>query len=364
MKEVTCPKCSTPIPVRVESADDRGRVRLSCRECSAKVLIKVNKRALKLSPDIPQTELPPEPPLVELTPEQLLVWAVVVYTLDAKKVSGARRALLSLSRFRSNPNKLHDVTDELPFVIGGLKRTDAAYLEEEFDKLGAECETGPHAWLLDEDMVPVPPDERGRLANLDPEETDEVETAHDDGELEVAFDFEEARTGTESWLAFDEEPESLPEGAAAALDTSSSQPITAEVLAEEYDSFSFSDFEPSESFLNGAGVPGLDLPDTEESLSDVSANPGFPIVTVGALPGMPRVLGGVMTRVVLRSTEMGDDPDGAIGDAMAAGRQQLQEHAEAMGASAVVGTQTTQSAVPGSSGWLWILVLSGTAVGP
>ena len=361
MQELPCPKCATIIPVRVETADDRGRVRLECDACSAKVLIKVNPRALKISPDIPQTEVATDDiPMITLSPEEMAVWAVVVHDVPDKKIGGARRALLTLPRFRANPNKLHDVTSSLPFIIPGLKRTEAAHLEEEFEKLGAGCETGPQSWLLGEDLKPIPLDDRGGLPRLDPAWTDEVATVDvAAADVEIAFDFGEARNGAESWLS-DDAVEHLGDGSAEALDTTSSQPITSEALVEEYDAWAFEDDDLSrDDDLLSADPPGVSLPDTEEG----RGSQGFLVVTVDALPGLRRILGGVSVQVTLASNVIGADADQAITEALAQGSRRLRQAAEALGAEAVVGLRTSQSAVPGASGWLWILVLSGTAVG-
>ncbi len=375
MQQLPCPKCSTPIPVRVETADDRGRVRLACLECDAKVLIKVNPRALKLSPDIPQTKPEPEVPTVRLSPEEMAVWAVVVHALDGRKVSKARRFLLTLPRFRSNPNKLHDATNELPFIISGLKRKEAAFLEEAFEKLSAKVETGPQVWLLDEDLEPIPPDVRGPLPLVSETWTGEFE-AFDAAvaDVDVSFDLSESRSGNGSWLSFDGgedngtpslpeiDDESLVEIEIEALtdidslsDTEASESVTNEVVVEEFEGFDFGD--PFES--------GLALPDTEEGANEgfSQTNGAFPVVTIDRLPGLGVIYGGVQARVAITSTVIGDSPDDAIASALASGEQQLASRASALGASGVVGLRTSQSAVPGPSGWLWILILSGTAVG-
>jgi len=339
------------------------------------VLIKVNPRALKLSPDIPQTVPEPEVPTVTLTPEEMAVWAVVVHALDGRKVSKARRSLLTLPRFRSNPNKLHDATDELPFVISGLKRSEAAFLEEEFEKLSAKVETGPQVWLLDDDLEPVPPDVRGPLPLVSETWTGEFEAIDVEvAEVDVSFDVGESRNGSGSWLSFDPSDDngtpSLPEledeslveieiEAVADLDhagdSEASESVTNEVVVEEFPGFDFGD-----SYENG-----LSLPDTEEGANEgfSQTNGAFPVVTIDRLPGLNVIYGGVQARVAITSTVIGDSPDEAIASALANGEQQLASRASVLGASGVVGLRTSQSAVPGPSGWLWILILSGTAVG-
>lgn len=364
MQQLPCPKCSTPIPVRVETADERGRVRLACLECDARVLIKVNPRALKLSPDIPPT--PPEEPREDWSPEELTLWAVVIHEATAAQIGGVRRILLGLPRFRSNPNKLHDATDELPYVIFGLKRTEAAKLEEGFAEAGVDCEAGPQVWLLDEDMAPWPHDTRGPAPDVDGASTEEFESEEDSGEVEIAFDFSQSRNGDEAWLSdlegSTDDLEVYSEGLAAldgdatGVDTSSSQPITSEVLVEDFDSYSFSDFEPSESLFDGS-VP---LEDTEDGPKEQD---GFRVVTVQTIPGLTRVLGGVQAQVTRMSTAIGEDPDATIQAAIEEGRSQLAWAAQEMGAEGIAGLRITQSAVPGPSGWIWIVLLAGTAVG-
>ncbi len=390
MQQLPCPKCSTPIPVRVETADDRGRVRLACPACNARLLIKVNPRTLSISPNIPQVQEPPPEPLpIHLTAEQLAVWAVVVHGIEAEHIGEARRALLTMPRFRSNPNKLHDATDQLPFVIGGLHRTEAARLEEQFDTLTADFESGPQAWLLDDDLKPIPPSARGSLPDLDRGWTDEFDPLHgESNDLDVSFDLAEARSGDDLWPSYAaEQPDEgeLAEIEDDALDLltpavtdpagtpSATEPalsITNEVAVEDFDEYDFDEeYSPSGEFFTAGGGTAISttaLPDTEESAAEdgSTSRPAMPVVTIDRIPGMDVVLGGVQTRIALTSTLIGANPDDVIGAALDDGQRRLRKQAAALGAGGVVGLHTSHSAVPGPSGWLWILILSGTAVRP
>lgn len=373
--------------MRVDTADDRGRVRLACIECDARVLIKVNPRTLKLSPAIPQTkEAPPEVPRVRLTAEQMAVWAVVVHEITENATNGARRALMTLPRFRSNPNKLHDVTSDLPFVIAGLKRTEAAFLEEQFEQLDAKFENGPQAWLLDERSQPVPPDVRGPVPMLDPSWTDDFEALEREAsDVDISFDLSDGRNGSDSWPSFLAEPAEDDEAALTEIEddelgplsgddeasalTGSPLSITNEVVVEDFDGFDFDESsEANLDFVVSASnnvMSALALPDTEERAVERSTTvSAMPVVTVERLPGMGVVYGGVHAQVAISSTHIGENPDEAIAAAMHEGERRLMEGASSLGAEGVVGLRTSQSAVPGPSGWLWILILSGTAVGP
>ena len=164
VRTISCPKCPAGVPVPVEDADSRGRVRLVCDSCGTRVLVKVNPRTLKLSPDIPLSTANPG-----FVPERHFsgMWALVVYTLGQAEQSSFRHALLTMPRFRGNPNKLHDETAALPYVLHSLKQKETVFLSEELRKLQAEYESGPLEWLLDDSMIPLPKELRGPRPSID-----------------------------------------------------------------------------------------------------------------------------------------------------------------------------------------------------
>jgi DNA-directed RNA polymerase subunit RPC12/RpoP len=163
---VACPRCGTPnlIEERDQAAD--GRVRTRCTDCDAKLLIKVNRPDLRVADDIPAT---PEgadadlglaterlAPLSELEIDlgdegerERDTWHVlVVHELADDRVGDLRRALLGLPRFRRNPNKMQDVTAELPYVIPDLNPEGLAQLKGLLVDAGARWETGSRHALL------------------------------------------------------------------------------------------------------------------------------------------------------------------------------------------------------------------------
>ena len=149
MRKISCPKCSTDVPVPADQADHRGRVRLVCRNCGARVLVKVNPRALKLDPAIPSSKSVQRSssPGTPLPVQSSGVWAVVVNNLPQGAEDEARAALLTLPRFRANPNKLHDLTQELPYVLHGLTGKECRHLEHALSNLAVQMESGPQEWL-------------------------------------------------------------------------------------------------------------------------------------------------------------------------------------------------------------------------
>jgi hypothetical protein len=79
---------------------------------------------------------------------------LVVRALESPRVGDLRRQMLTLPRFRRNPNKLHDLTATLPFVIPGITRREAAFLMEHVELLGGDAESGAEIDLLGPDGKP------------------------------------------------------------------------------------------------------------------------------------------------------------------------------------------------------------------
>ncbi len=53
--QVDCPRCGASNYINEAGADDAGKVRTACKDCSARLLIKVNRPDLKVNPGIPET---------------------------------------------------------------------------------------------------------------------------------------------------------------------------------------------------------------------------------------------------------------------------------------------------------------------
>ena len=199
---VTCPKCSTKVEIDPSERDDSGRVRLACADCGAKLLIKVKAQKLKLDDNIPEegaadADTPARPSRtggsldlgalevstgVDDTSDEAdasdASWVVVVEALGDARITAIRTTLMRVPRFSRNPNKLHDLTDELPFVLGGIGEADAKQLEGTLAALGTTCRVGPESKLLDASGRPVTEPEEGLV--VAGEEDDES------GELVVA----------------------------------------------------------------------------------------------------------------------------------------------------------------------------------
>jgi DNA-directed RNA polymerase subunit RPC12/RpoP len=150
--QISCPKCGESIPVDHAEADDTGKVRLQCGECSARLLIKVNRPELKVDQSIPLTPAPEPAPdvpqngrldeLDDLSIERSTgdddgSRTVVVRSLPAGAMSELRRALFLVPRLSSNPNKLMQLLAQLPYRFEGLTEAEADTLEGRLDELGA-----------------------------------------------------------------------------------------------------------------------------------------------------------------------------------------------------------------------------------
>ena len=237
-----------------DQADHRGRVRLVCRNCGARVLVKVNPRALKLDPAIPSSRSVQRAssPGTPLPIQSSGVWAVVVNNLPQGAEDEARAALLTLPRFRANPNKLHDLTLELPYVLHGLTGKECRHLEHALSNLAVQMESGPQEWLLDERLIPLAPDLRGPRPRVQPDGDYEPFEDVNSGSWEIDFlGGRKSRSKLEAISAV---------GAAAA------------VPAEDTPSFSDMSFAP-EDRSDPWGDAANATPDEPEELQEVEPEP-------------------------------------------------------------------------------------------
>jgi len=435
VRTISCPKCPAGVTVPLEDADSRGRVRLVCDSCGARVLVKVNPRALKLSPEIPLS-----------TANQGFVherhfsgmWALVVYKLGASEQNTFRRALLSMPRFRGNPNKLHDETAALPYVFHGLKRKETVFLNEELRKLHAEYESGPLEWLLDGSMTPLPEQVRGPLPNIEVIDEPEVEVLsavpgssweirYDGGrtsrvdlpvppeELLTPASEEQEQPGDPASL-FDAQGASYPSPAANSRQTDTPRPPkrrwatppqspwnndlrsphpgapldganlsgvadeVSRIVAQRLDSTDEAvlsiEFEQADMETTGAEQPKaansppelaeLSSPPTLGNLSASRAGTAidddFAIVSINKLPGHTVHIGTLHTTISVSANELGVGFQTSIDGALAGAHNVLQQRAQKLGGTAIVGLRVTQSAIPTKDGWMLLLVLTGTAV--
>ena len=167
---VACPRCGAKIDVASGETADDGRIRVPCTGCDAKLLIKVNRPDLKLDGSIPTSngeELAPLAADRSTSLEALEQFSidvgsgeyssggaglrvVVVQSLPEEGLDELRRRLIRIPRFRRNPNKIHDATAELPYVLTNLEMEDEEDLEAMVVRLGGACVAGPEWRILDE----------------------------------------------------------------------------------------------------------------------------------------------------------------------------------------------------------------------
>ncbi len=425
VRTINCPKCATPVNIPVDEADTRGRVRLVCGTCGARVLIKVNPRALKLSPDIPVTVT--NPGLVPFDREYSGYWAVVVHELDTAQQGALRRSLLSMPRFRSNPNKLHDATGSLPYIFHGLKRTEALFLGEELDRLSGVSEAGAQEWLLDENMRLRSRETRGpRPRSMDDDSDIEVLSAVPSSSWEVQFDGGRpsrtdlrphehlapagGRYGTQPSLSPVGRLQQQQDAALSAEEmgaptnppTGTPRPPTTPDprlfqsfpgdLAEEPSRRSVPSFADPQS-LGGADLTAIaaeatriaKLSNPEAEPVDVPTEPDsieidglfhdaaqgefedyqdddFAIVSINELPGRKFHIGTLHTTISVSANELEVGPQMSIDVALDRAHAVLQQKAQELGGTGIVGLRVTQSAIPTKTGWMLVFVVSGTAV--
>jgi|GEM_PF-4073750 len=392
------------------------------------------------------------------------MWGLVVYEIPRDLQSPFRRALLSMPRFRGNPNKLHDATAELPYVFHGLKRGESVFLDEELGKLGAQFETGPQEWLLDESMIPLAADLRGPRPSIgDPESDVEVLSAVPGSSWEIRYDggrpsrtdlkvskellpSKEARNngryGTQPSMpplqrlvpqaspslpvaatapspqlqarSASPRPMSLPAAPSPSPPTPPSParstpddiaplasnddylwqkpPETSEPLEEAFSAYSSQD-------AYGAEAPTLDPGDLQnmawqasqmgseaeaEAVAAATVAPlppapaaepapafvpetehyddSFAIVSINEIPGRKFHIGAIHTTISVSANELDVGSQTSIDVALEQAHAILQQRAEELGGTGIVGLRVTQSAIPTKAGWMLVLVVSGTAV--
>jgi hypothetical protein len=197
--QVSCPKCFSQIDVG-EKPDDEEKVRVRCKTCGAGLMLKLNRRELRLSADIPvsRAELPAItddilaiatasgsfPPI---DPESaaaegmesitgLSPWAAVIDDAAAVTPDVARGALKTLPRFRREPGRMGVLDGPLPWIFAGITKREATFVRDRLAELGASARCDVETVLLDGDGRPAPP--------AAPIETDSEESF--DGEVDTA----------------------------------------------------------------------------------------------------------------------------------------------------------------------------------
>lgn len=169
--QVNCPGCGEEVAVEgAETAPD-GRVRLRCPGCDSRLLIKINRPDLKVDDKIPTDNGDGEDAALPVDRTAALealerfeidvgsgeyashgagMRVVVVQELSEAGREVLKRSLIRIPRFTRNPNKIHDATAELPYVLVGLEADEADELEALIVEEGGACVAGPEWRLLDE----------------------------------------------------------------------------------------------------------------------------------------------------------------------------------------------------------------------
>ena len=420
--QIKCPRCETSIPVDPESRDDAGRVRLRCPDCDAKLLIKVKAPPLKVDDAIPPTEQEPNggdeeaarlPGLGDIVIDTGAArddeeddangdegpWMLLVIDLPYLEVGELRRLMMRIPRFSRNPNKLHDLTNELPFTLGGITEAEAVRLETSVLGMGGTCRSGPEAELLDSSGRPQLEDdpdeflpEPGLLVagdeDDDPDEVDEGLLVAGDEEDEE--DEEEHDSGVPvvpeapaSWSLPTEHPLPPldPEPAPISADDPDSVSLSMVPLAAEPSPVlppaKVAPVEPPVARTEApapeprrpAPEPRRPTPEprrptpeprrpTPEPHRPTPAN-GLVLATVDQLPGAGELIGLVTASVVVSARDLGSGSQAAsLAAALKRAEDDLRSEAKGRGAKAVVGVATTSAALPDGS---LLLVMQGTA---
>ena len=194
--QATCPGCGAKVDLQGGDTAPDGRVRVKCEGCDARLLIKINRPDLKIDQRIPTTNGDGDAPLAadrsasiealerfsidvgsgEFSAHGAGLRVVVVQTLPEAGRDELKRGLIRVPRFSRNPNKVHDATAELPYVLTGLEQEEADALEALVLEHGGACIAGPEWRVLDEAGRP-----RGLDQITDPVQVDELFGEADEG---------------------------------------------------------------------------------------------------------------------------------------------------------------------------------------
>ncbi len=370
------------VPVDPDSRDDAGRVRLRCPECNAKLLIKVKAPALKVDDAIPPSD--PEPDdlyeddaddssgrrtgldgLSDIVIDTGAIddpepeadqgpWVVIVNDLPALEVGELRRVMMRIPRFSRNPNKLHDLTDELPFVLGGITEDEATRLQTAILGMGGAADSGPEAWLLDDDGGPVslPDDE------LQPEEGLLIAGDEDDDDYED--ELEELEGGALLDVADGDVPaEPAPQPPAAPAPVPVPEPAHVELSTPPANPEPPPPPPPPVEEPLDFGDLVTSSPAVEPVEDDGDDDDDVGLATIDRVPGHDTVLGLVTASVVVSAADLaGPERAGKLAAALEEVERGLRREATDRGADVVLGVKTTSATLPDGS---LLLVMQGTA---
>ena len=161
MITINCPKCGRPIEVDETRRTSRGKIRVKCNECGAKLSMRPRKGDDPGGVATASTSMPagreetPPPPSPQAAAEDsggaeaVDSYAVVIENLAAGKApAGLNEVLLTLPEFQEHPNKLSDLAHRVPYVISGLTEGQAGAVEAELKKAVALFSAGPEREVL------------------------------------------------------------------------------------------------------------------------------------------------------------------------------------------------------------------------
>ncbi len=153
MITIKCPRCRSAIEVDESRRTRRGKIRVKCRECGAKLSMRPRggDAAAGPPPDAPagspgdRAPTPP-PPEDEGTSGR---HAVVIENLDlGADLSGLHEVLLTLPGFRDHPNRLSELATRAPYVVAGLSPRQAGAIRRELERVVALFSAGPEREVL------------------------------------------------------------------------------------------------------------------------------------------------------------------------------------------------------------------------
>jgi len=154
--EVSCPGCGNRLPLSQGIPAEQGLLRLTCANCSRKLLLKVSRPDLKVSQsDLkPTTHTPePDPPPKSVATAQdqpraqagdaATRWTLHVDEFPPESLTALRAVLTQVPRYSRNPNKVFDMTAELPYEFSHLNHEQVSCLETCLDDFRARYRTAP-----------------------------------------------------------------------------------------------------------------------------------------------------------------------------------------------------------------------------
>jgi hypothetical protein len=147
--KVSCPHCGNNVPFTPRPPEEQGVIRLTCDNCQKVFRLKVSRPDLKLKADDPEasrpsapsgsaTDPPRPPPLTETTH-----WTLSVSEFPEESLPALRAVLTQVPRYSRNPNKVFDLTEELPYEFPRLTSEETRRLEICLAACGAQFQTSP-----------------------------------------------------------------------------------------------------------------------------------------------------------------------------------------------------------------------------